>query len=162
MPATLVHSIPDANGVARTLSGLCGKSANCRGGKPFGPAPRSPVVVASYVEAGNKLAAVLVMDLGLAASVGAALVMLPPVMAQECLKTGKITDNIDENMREVLNVCATMFNSSNTPRVTLGSVITVEKLPEAIASFVKASAAKLDVEVTLPTYPGGKLSLFSS
>ncbi len=162
MRATLTHALQDANGVARTLSGLCGKAVVCRPGKPFAPAPRSPVVVASYVEAGNRLAAVLVMDLGLAASAGAALVMLPPVMAQECIKAGKITENVDENLHEVMNVCATLFNSQNTPRVALGTVAAVEKLPDPVVAFAKAPSTRLDLEVALPGYPGGKLSLFTT
>lgn len=162
MPVTLNHAMPDTAVVARTLTSLCGKPVTCRPGKPFAPAPKSPVVVATYVEAGNKLAAVLVADLGFAAGSGAALVMLPPVIAQECIQSGKLNENIDENLREVLNVGASLFNSPSTPRVTLGAVTTVEKLSDAVAAFVKAPPARLDLEVAIPGYPSGKLSLLTN
>lgn len=162
MPTTLSHTLPDAPSVARTISGLIGRNATPKPGKPFAAAPRAPVVFASYVEAGGKLSALLVADLPLAASCGAALVMLPAVTVEEAVKAGKIADNVEENLREVLNVCAALFNSDKTPRVTLSSVTIGEKAPDAVAALLKTPGGRLDLELAIPGYPGGRISLLAN
>ncbi len=159
MPTTLLHHLPEAGVVARTLSGLIGRTATAKAGKPVLPAAKQPVVVATYVEAGGKLAAALILDLPLAASAGAALVMLPPVVAQEAVKSGKIEDNLAENLHEVLNVWAALFNSQKTPRVALCTVTTAPQLPEAVAALAKAPGGRVDLEVAISGYSSGRISV---
>lgn len=159
MPTTLLHNLPEAGHVAKTLSGLIGRTASCKPGKPVAPAAKLPVVVATYVEAAGKLAAAVLLDLPLACSSGAALVMLPQVVADESAKSGKIADNIAENLHEVLNVWSGLFNSPNTPRVKLGTVATTDKLAPEIAALAKAPAGRLDLEVAIPGYTVGRLTL---
>jgi hypothetical protein len=161
MPLTLIHRLPDAPLVARTLSDLNGKPARCVAFKPAAPAAFATQVVGRYVGPDGQLAALLLADVPLAASLGAALVMLPPVVVQECIDRGRIDDNVAENLREVLNVCAGLFNSAATPRVKLADLATVTKLPDQVAAFAKAATGRLDVDVTVPGYPGGKMTLMT-
>lgn len=162
MPATLVHALPDAGQVARMLSDLVGRSVTCKAGKPVAPAPRQPVAAARFVGADGRPVAALLLDLPMAASAGAALVMLPPVVAADAVKAGALGPNIAENLLEVLNVCAGLFNSPTTPRVRFADVVTGEKLPDAVAALAKPGAARLDLEVAIPGYSGGRLSALSS
>ncbi len=161
MAATLTHPAPDIAHVARNLSNLVGRAVTCKPGKPVAPAPKAPVVTATYVEKDGKLAALLIADLPLAACFGAALVLLPPVIVNEAIKLGKLEENLLENLHEVLNVVAGLFNAPNAPRVLLGQVAQGEKLAEPLAAFAKSAPARLDLEVALPGYVGGKLTLVS-
>lgn len=159
MPATATHVMPDAGKVAKMIASLVGRAVTCKPGKAVVPAPKAPVVVATFVEAGGKLAAAWISDLALAAGAGASLVMLPAVVAEECVKAGKLNENVTENFHEVLNVCAGLFNAASAPRVLLGTVTTTEKLPDAVAAMAKAPVARLDLEVAIPGYTGGRLTL---
>ncbi len=155
----LAHHLPEAAHVARTLSGLVGRAARCTPGKPVAPATRLPIVVATYLDGAGNLAAVALLDLSLACSAGAALVMLPRVVADEGMASGGIPDNIGENLHEVLNVWSGVFNSPSTPRVKLGAVTTSDTLAPEVAALAKAPSGRLDLEVAIPGYAAGRLTL---
>ena len=77
---------------------------------PFAPGPDPPASVAVYVDDSLRISAVVACDLAFSAYAGAAIGLIPIGGAQAAIEDGKLTDTIAENLYEVLNIAASVFN----------------------------------------------------
>lgn len=118
--------------------------------------------VAVYVDDENALAAVCILGFDLAVAAGAAIALVPAAVAQEARDTGTISSSLRENLREVMNVVATLLCSEETPHVKFTSLhfARAEASPESLALAAKP-AGRLDVGVSLGDYDGGTLSILT-
>src|SRR3546814_7319002 len=73
----------------------------------------------SYVDDSLQLAALVVCDLPMSAHAGAAIGLVPPDQALAAIADGALTDALAENLYEVLNIAAAMFNVDGAPHVRL-------------------------------------------
>lgn len=81
--------------------------------------PEGNHVIALYLDDLRRPAALVIADLALAATTGAALAMIPAAAANDSLRHGEIPEELFENFREVANVTASLLNSPTTPHLTL-------------------------------------------
>jgi hypothetical protein len=75
--------------------------------------PSGKVALAYYETDPAEIAAVVLLDVPLAAALGCALSSVPPAVVQESAKAGGLEDSLVENVGEVMNV-ATRFLASRS------------------------------------------------
>jgi hypothetical protein len=118
-----------------------------------------PLVVGRFDDDDGGAAALLVADVPFAAISGAALAMIPAVVAQEAIKTGEMSSALFDNFREVVNVFSGLLNSPSTPHLVLRAL---ERHPEAtteITELLEAPSRRRDFDVTIEGYGSGCLAV---
>lgn len=115
---------------------------------------------AVYVERGTATpVAVAVMDLPCTVSLAAALVGIPPVVAQEAIRDGVVGDNLVENYHEVVNILATLITSTSIPSVTLSeTTVAPASFAPVVGSFL-LDKHQTSYRIDMAGYPGGVLTL---
>jgi hypothetical protein len=148
-------SLPSRDALTRLLRDLLGKAVTS---KPGGaPLAASKVYVASYVDDAGGVAALGLCDLNVAAAMGTALALMPPPIALEAVRKGRLPPDIFDNLREVMNVMASVFGEVH---VKLENVLVPgSQLPAPVTALVTRPRARLDSEIVVTGYPGGWLSL---
>lgn len=150
-------AVPDQ--VGRLLTGLLGKPVVVKKGNPL--APGTKLAVGEYFREDGTLGAVCLCDLGTASSAGAALSLMPAGVAAESIKTGKLNDILAENMQEVFNVLTRLFQNPQQPRVHFKLMyLPPQNLSNEANTLLKKPTYRADFDVAIPSYPGGKMSLF--
>ncbi len=156
MPAIVM--MPAAQAVQELVSGLLGKRAAVKDGKAFAPGGTSPAIVGVYKRDDEVIAGLVVMDIPLAANAAAALVLIPPGVAGESARSGKLSENLLENVKELLNVCSRLFVGPGTPHVRMKATCLVPPAaPPEIAGFLAKPNSRMDLELSIPGYAGGRM-----
>jgi hypothetical protein len=153
--------LPTAQEVRELIGGLLGRDLEMSTGAPMTD-PEGPggAVVAEYVSDRLSLNALIAMDLGAAAHIGAALALMPPAVSKEAVAEGELTDVLLETAGEVLNVMAALFNPEGAPHLRLGEVHPPQSpLPKDVAPWIKAYVARLDLAINVPGYGPGQISV---
>ncbi|MBN1824885.1 MAG: hypothetical protein JW958_01380 [Candidatus Eisenbacteria bacterium] len=151
-------TLPNAQAVSRIFTDLLGKSVNAGPGSPFDPSS-GPGVIGLY-SSGDEVVAAFASDVTVAAGAGAALSMIPPGAAQDCVKSGALTDNVMENFQEVLNIASQLFESPGHPRIRFRSAQqTKDGLSDEATALLGGAAGRLDLKIEIPGYGSGSISL---
>ncbi len=149
--------LPKPTEVSALLSGLTGRSAQFKTAKPIVFGKEFPELVAVYRTDTGAMGATVACDIEFAASAGAALTMIPADVVKECADTGEMTDRINENAREVLNVAASLFNQPGFDHLVLAEVVLNNQLPEPVTKLMSKPGQRADLEGAIEGYPGGKV-----
>ena len=158
----LTTNLPPAELVGKLLVGLIGRPVAVDRLPAAALDLGLPTAVAAYVQDNGMMAAVIVSDLALAASGGAALALIPPGAAEDAVESGGLPDSLAENYREIVNVAARLFNRPNTPHVRLREMhATPEMLPVEVSNMIAGATERLFVEVAIEGYPLGRMWLFA-
>lgn len=149
--------LPARSELREVFAGLLGDVA-VQEGKPPADAPSDCVSI--YVDDTGQLAAVCVVDFPLAVAAGAAIALVPASVAEEARDGGKVTNQLRDNLREVMNVLATLLCSEDTPHVKFRALhLTRAEAPADALALAAKPAARLDVNVDLGDYGAGALAL---
>ena len=153
--------LPTALEVREVVEGLLGREMTVLTGGPMvDPAGPGGAVVAEYVSDQMQLAALIVMDLPMAARSGAAIALMPSSTSEAAVGDGELTDVLLENAGEILNVLASLFNAEGAPHLRLNAVHGPgASLPADVAPWVMAYVARLDLECDITGYGTGGLSV---
>jgi hypothetical protein len=115
---------------------------------------------ALYRDNSGSIRRLLSCDLAFANSAGAALSAIPAPTANNATKSGKLADNVVENLSEVMNIAVNLLIESFGGRLELASVKrSHEFTPEIIAALKSDQRAKLDISI--PRYETGRLDLIA-
>ena len=145
------NPLPNLTTVEKLMQCLLGNQVAARNSAP-GPDLSKPHVMASYVDDANIVQRILVCELALANSMGAAMSMIPAGVANDATKAGIIAENIEGNLGEVLNICVNLFTENSSERLTFSDVkVCTAKEPATPAN----DAVKYSIEI--PRYAGGAL-----
>ena len=156
----MVVHLPQPKQVRELLTDLLGREVTLTPAPPFAPGPDTPASVAVYVDDHLRISALIVCDLTLSAHTGAAIGLVPVGGSEAAIEDGKLTDVLGENLYEVLNVLAALLNAPDCPHVKLTSVTHVGGSPEAeVAAHATAVGRRLDLEVAVPQFGTGRLSI---
>ncbi|MDH3604319.1 MAG: hypothetical protein OEU26_32335, partial [Candidatus Tectomicrobia bacterium] len=157
--AMRVDSFPTAEKVAAAFSSLLPRAVKVNNTGP-GALPKDvPTVVAAYVEPDDTLRAVCICDLNLAGSAGAALTLFPPQTVRDSLKSGRLPQNLMENLHEVLNVMGSLFRGSGSSSLVLKALYAPgQPLPEGLSALIDSPDQRLDLVVDVTGYERGKMS----
>ena len=151
--------LPSGENVTRTLSGLLDRSVIVKVMKPLDlKAPRT-FLWGVYIDDGSQIRAACGCDLAFAAAAGAAFTMFPPARAQESLKAGKLEDVLQENLAEILNILAHLFNDAAEDHLRFRNIVVQNgAMPADVKHVMQARAAAMDFEVKVTGYGDGKIS----
>jgi hypothetical protein len=147
--------------VRDTFKGLLGKpvAASKRAPAPFDVTERA-YVTALYVNDDDELIGACVTELALAASAGAALALIPVVVAREAVKAGRLGGGLYENYYEVVNVVSAMLNGPELPHLRLFEL--VNGVPDKVVAMAEEAAGHRHYDVTIVGYDGGVLALIAA
>jgi hypothetical protein len=118
-----------------------------------------PLIVGRYLDDQGDTTALLVSDLEFAAFSGAALAMIPKVVADESIKAGELSETLLDNFREVVNVFSGLLNAPTTPHLALKAL---ERHPEGTEDVIDVLASprrRRDFDVTIEGYGSGVLAV---
>lgn len=149
--------LPDSRAVATLLGDLVMRGVTTKASSTTNIRP--PGILGTYVHDDGQVCAACWMDLAAAASVGACLTLIPSGVVDESIRSGSLVDNLAENAREILNVCARLFTREGSPRVSLQNV--TSDLPPDAAELIAKPRASLHLDLTVVGYRGGRISLLT-
>jgi hypothetical protein len=155
------YPLPDQKKVEEIL-GLLFDGLEVKPGGSFDQTPAGGAWFGVFVSDGGDTVALCGADANLAASMGAALSMLPPNIAKEAAKAKKLTDVMEENIREVMNICTRLVMESGAAHLRLDKCFETRSLPQPAAKMLGGAAGRREFQLQLPKYGGGVLSLIST
>ena len=152
--------IPAPLAVRSLFEDLLGREVAVSPGNPIEQVDLPTAVIAVFTDAGQRLYAVLAMQLTLAAHAGAALGLLPPGAAEDTIDEKKLNPALAENVFELCNVLTSLLNVEGAPHVKLYQVVFpgMPRPADAVAHLM-ALGRRLDVIVDVSRYGKGKFSL---
>jgi hypothetical protein len=155
-----VTLLPAAKDVRDMLSGLVGKPVTVTPGAPVTPEPLRPVTIAIYTAPDMSVNALCVMDLGASAYTAGALALLPPGGCQDSVEEDKGLSPMQlEALHEVVNVLSALFNTPGAPHSKLNKLVKDgEDAPGDVVGML-AGFNRLDLELDIPGYGKGAMSL---
>jgi hypothetical protein len=119
----------------------------------------APAILAEFVSDEETVGALCLVDHRAAISLGGALVGIPPEAVQQAIDGYKLDDEAIENVREVVNVMAQLFNSDFTPHVRFRELHRQPgKLPDAASDLKKKPLAARHFKVSIDKYASGTVS----
>lgn len=159
-PPTKKTLLPEHLALAACLNALLGKQLKVSRTAPLVFNRQALPPLAVYENDSGAVVALCAFELGLASKLGAALALIPPQQAAECEQVGQLSGNIAENLGEVANIMARLLNAAGAPHVKLHEVLLPPwPVPEGMAKALAAPAQRLDLELSVPGYGAGKLTL---
>ncbi|MED5371972.1 MAG: hypothetical protein VX899_13220 [Myxococcota bacterium] len=154
---------PDQKQVDDLFTMLLGKRCKIGPAKPQGKRPGDAAALGVYVDDEGNVVGAIICDITLAGSAGTALSMLPPKLAADCVKTKKIPPNVAENLYEVLNVGASLYNGARALHVKLREVVLEpERPPKEIKAILRKPSKRLDLSVQVAGYDPGSIHLLAA
>lgn len=154
--------IPVAEAVSRMLADLLGRACSVKPAAKPGFAEAGLVGV--LVDSSEQMRALVFSDRAFAALAGAALSLVPRAVAEEAIKKNVLPENLLENHREIANVSTVLFNAINSDadHVRLKEIVAAgPTCPQAIRALLLKPSARLDLEVDIPGYGKGRLSVLA-
>lgn len=127
---------------------------------PVAPGPATPVSVAVYVDDREQASAVISCDLELSARAGAAIGLVPSSGAERAIRSGVIDGAIGDNLHEVLDVAAALFNVEGAEPLRLHGLHPAGvDLPHDVRARALTLGKREDVALDIAGYGGGRLSV---
>ena len=156
--AAATTALPVAKDVRDLLEALLGRDVDLSDGRRVTDAGAAMVGV--YVDDRLAMRAVVVMDVGLAATVGAAIGLMPVGGVEDSIEAGELLGVQQDNAAEVLNVMASLFNVGDAPHLRLyGQHGPGEDTPDDVVAVARELNGRVDWRVGVRGYPGGELSV---
>lgn len=153
MPAGL----PSAKSVKDLFEGLLGREVTVSPAKPMSPIDSAAFGV--FVDDGNRMTAVLDLDLRMAAFLGTSVALIPKGGAEAAIEERYISEAVFENVCEALNIFASILNQHGDVHQRLHSTWRGSTAAPSDASALAISVGKrLDLEVEIDRYGSGTLS----
>ena len=117
-------------------------------------------VIATYHDNSGAVRRAVTCDLAFANSAGASLSMIPTGAANDAVKAGVVPDNILANLHEVMNIAVNLFTETFGGRLELVGVQRAVEMEAGVKAAITAGAAT-SIEVSIPRYSAGRVSLIS-
>lgn len=152
--------LPPIKAVRDLLGDLLGRDVDMLAIDAWAPLPIDRATVAEFVDDHVQLRALAVLDLPLAVYCGAAIGLMPPGGAQDMVEEKLPSSMIVENLYEVLNVLAAVFNTGDNAHVKIASMYPPGAgLPGDVDQHVRCLTGRLDLQVSVDGYGSGRLAL---
>ncbi len=153
--------LPSAQAVRELLEGRLGRDVEARTGTaPVNPAAGDGACVGVYVDDALQMRALVVVDVPLACYAGSAIALIPAARAGGAAEAGVVESDMLDNVNEVLNVAASLFNPDGAPHLRLYRTYAPrEALPQDVSKYVLAYVQRLDMELEIAGYGEGLISV---
>jgi hypothetical protein len=113
------HRIPQPEDIRESLGMMLGRKVTVREVSRTPPEGAIPVAVGLYVDDTEAVAGCCWVDLPLGAMLGAAMSMVPQSTAEECLTSGVLPEEFQDNLHEVLNIASALLNDDASSHVRI-------------------------------------------
>jgi hypothetical protein len=161
-PALSQSSVPTLKAVRDVLTDLLGREVHVAGGEPVALHPQR-TSVAEYRNDFGAPVAVAVLDLPLAGALGGALGLLPPGGVEDMVDENDLSEAVIENLHEILNVLAGVFNAAGKTHLKLGALHRPgDEVSPEVAQLAATMGRRLDINIEVSRYGTGNLSLVQS
>ena len=151
--------VPTAFEVRELFEGLLGRSVEWEG-TSHKVDPLEGASIGVYTNDFGAIKALIVCDVPLTAWAGSAIGLLPHVGAEKAVRENLVSGPQFENMAEILNVAASMFNKPGTQHLKLGFTFAPrETLPADVDKWVLVPAGRIDGTLTIQGYGAGCISV---
>lgn len=157
-----VTELPPATDLRRLLELLTGRDVTARSELTALIGSAELAAVGTYVDEGAVVRAVAAFDLAGAASVAAALSLLPRGRVAESVKAGRLDPDLGPNLSEVLNVGASLFNGEGRPHLVFRHLHLAPDVPAELALLLDRPTGRLDCRVDVDGYGSGVLVLLTA
>ncbi len=153
--------LPTALEVRELLEGLLGRDVDAVVTSSGADPRKHPgAMVGAYVDDAMQVRAIVAVDLALAASLGASIGLLGVRLAEDVLRTELLSPALYDNAAEILNVAAGLFNVVGAPYVRLHEAYAPrEVLPSDLDAKLRGLARRMDLELAISGYGGGRMSV---
>jgi hypothetical protein len=153
--------LPPNKAVKDVLEDLLGRDVDVRLSRDRTPlSPEHLTMEAVYVDDQMGTRAVIVTDLPLTAYCATAIGLVPPARAESAIELGGLTDALVENISEVFNIMASLFNRRGAPHVRLYAWYPPgEPAPADIADLTAAYIGRTDLDIDISGYGAGHLGI---
>ncbi len=152
--------LPTPKQLRDLVTELLGRDVTLTPATPFAPGPSTPASLAIYVDDQLRVSALIACDLKLSAYAGAALGLVPPAGAEVAIEDGKLTDTLEENLYEVLNIAASLFNMPGADHLRLYELHGAgPPLPPQLRVQALTLGRREDVTLDIAGYGAGALSV---
>jgi hypothetical protein len=154
-----VH-LPAGEQVQELFAELLDRDVRLEPGSPVVPGPAVPATVATYVDDQDCVRAVISCDLALSARAGAAIGLVPSSGADRAIRSGCVDGVLVDNLAEVLDVAASLFDGNHGTHVRLqGLHAAGHDLPGDVLARALTLGRRADVRLEIAGYGDGRLSV---
>ena len=155
--------LPPPKAVKDLFTDLVGKEVGVGTGKPVLVTPVSDTYIGVFTTDRMQTGAIIVMDLALAGYLGGALGLLPAKSIQDAVDRRMLPQLAVDNIGEVYNIAASIFNVPGARHVRMYQVIGPEEpAPLDVLALANALGRRMDLDVEVPGYGTGRLSVVLS
>ena len=152
--------LPPVKMIKDVLDGLLGREVEMGPAEPMASVDMIGGLLAAYVDDGNVLRAVAGWDLPAAAYVGAAVGLVPGGGAEAAVEERYIPENMQENLGEVSNVLATVFQLPGNPHLRLQTTYCpAAAAPDQETQLLYGLGQRIDLELDISGYGTGRLAV---
>jgi hypothetical protein len=155
------YPLPDVRKVQDIL-GMLFDGLDVKSGGKFDQTPNGGAWFGVFMDHTEAPVVLCGADIGLAASLSAALSMLPPKAVKEAVGSQELSAHMSENLREVMNICTRLVLDSTSPHLKLDQLYPIKGLPAAAATLLTNASGRREFNLNVPRYGGGILSVLSS
>jgi hypothetical protein len=159
-PLPAPSALPPNMVVRDMLMDMLGRDVKVGPSGPWLPTLLDPGAVAVYVDDGMRMRALISCSLELSVALGAAIALIPAKAAAECIEERRLTEDMVENLNEVLNILAALFNRGDRPHVKLYALhVPGTPAPADLSGHLRAFGKRADLKIEVAGYGNGKLSI---
>ena len=157
---TPARRMPIPEDIRDFLSDLLGKPVAVSKGQKLSFDDPTRFVTGVYIEDDGTLGGACIADLSLAASAGAALAMMPTVVAKESVEAGELSEGLRDNFYEVANILSRLLNGPSVPHLRISEL--AAGVPDQVMELSGKAAGLKHYNVTIVDYAGGSMSLLAA
>ena len=152
--------LPSTKEIRDLLTGVLGREITLSPTTPFAPRPDEAASIAVYVDDQLRITALIAGDLAVSAYAGAALGLVPVGGAQAVIEEGVLSPTLTENLYEVLNIAASLFNAPGADHLRLHELHAAGPvLPPLVRAQALTLGRREDLTVDIAGYGAGRLSI---
>ena len=155
-----MSNLPPTKLIKDVLDGLLGTEVSVSPADALTPADTIGGALALYIEDNGRMGAVAGWDLAGGANVGAAVALVPVGGAEAAVEDQYLPDNLLENLSEVSNVLASVFQIPGNPHLRLEQMFRpLNNAPTDAINLLYALGHRIDLNLDIPRYGTGRLSI---
>lgn len=118
----------------------------------------SDVFFGVYLNDDDAPVTLVVCDLPFSAYMGSSMTMLPPPVAADAIKSGKLEEMMTANLKEVMNIVSRLFMLRGGSHLRFSTLHPAsESLPESVTSLLANIEKQVFFDVEVPRYGSGKV-----
>jgi hypothetical protein len=153
-------NLPPTKLIKDVLDGLLGKDVSVAPANALTPPDAVGGAIAVYIDDANRLGAVAGWDLPAAANVGAAVALVPPGAAEDAVEEKYLPEHLLENLSEVSNVLASVFQIPGNPHLRLSQTYRpINSADNDAVQLLYALGNRIDLSIDVPNYGVGRLAV---